>query len=60
MTHARRPHPFPGTALAALLLAGSALLVMPAAQANTPVAPSINPPSKNITWLAAAQDADIE
>ncbi|MFM8343500.1 MAG: thioredoxin family protein, partial [Betaproteobacteria bacterium] len=60
MTHARRPHPFPSTALAALLLAGSALLVMPAAQANTPVAPSINPPSKNITWLAAAQDADIE
>ncbi len=60
MTHNRRPHPFTSTALAAWLLAGSALLAMPAAHANTPAAPSINPPSKNITWLAAAQDADIE
>ncbi|MFM2186038.1 MAG: hypothetical protein RIR43_610 [Pseudomonadota bacterium] len=28
--------------------------------ANTPPTPAINPPSKNITWLAAAQDADID
>jgi thiol-disulfide isomerase/thioredoxin len=47
-------------ALLASVLAGAALS---GAWANTPPAPpvpSINPPSKNITWLAAAQDADIE
>ena len=30
------------------------------AQANTPPAAVINPPSKNVAWLPAAQDADID
>ncbi len=50
-------HTFPLRALgAALLLAGATLT----AQANTPPTPPINPPSKNITWLAAGQEADID
>lgn len=47
--------------VATLMLVGSALFCAAgSAVANTPPAASINPPSKNITWLAAAQDADID
>ena len=51
--------PFLQAAAAALLLA-LAGFTGSNAQANTPPAPSINPPSKNITWLAAGQDADMD
>jgi thiol:disulfide interchange protein len=50
--------------VATLMLVASGLLwAAGSAWANTPTptpAASINPPSKNITWLAAGQDADID
>ena len=55
----------PGTAPQAVVRALALALAMVAgvpqsAQANTPAAPSINPPSKNVAWLPAAQDADVD
>lgn len=47
--------------VAAVMMAACGLLgAAGSAWANSPAAPSINPPSRNITWLAAAQDADVD